>query len=158
MQRLSSRLTYFHTRVFPAIWFGSLAAGEAFLLVESIASKQPWLALFAIPPALFALFGIYVFRRYVFDLADEAWLEDHQVRVVRRGQQTTIEMFTVNAVETRLWRNPPRVTLVLRTPCAPFGGRVSFIPKSAMFVPGLQRHPVARALDQQIATASRWPA
>lgn len=154
MQRLSSRSTYFHTRVFPVIWFGALVAGAVFLIVESFVWKQPGLFVAAALPALFVGFGVYLFRSYVFDLADEAWLDDHSIYVVRRGQRATIDLADVDAVETRLFRNPPRMTLVLREPCPPFGDCVSFIPEGAIYVPVLQRHPIARVLDRQVSAAS----
>ncbi|PXV59519.1 hypothetical protein SAMN04487785_10138 [Dyella jiangningensis] len=137
MQRLSSRWTFFHKRVFPVLWFGFLVFAVVLLVYQGVVSRQIGLFVAAILPLGFALFGATLFKRFVFDLADEVWLEgDHLL--VRLGQRRSlIELSNVSDVETKMIQNPARVTLALRTPCFPFGEFISFVPVAAFSLWGV---------------------
>jgi hypothetical protein len=131
MQRLSSRSTFFHKRVFPVLWFGPFVVAVVFLVYEAVASRQYGLFAAAILPLGFILLGIRGFKHFVFDLVDEVWLDGDHLLVRLGGRRSVIELSNVSDVETKMIQNPSRVKLTLRAPCSPFGDCISFVPVAA---------------------------
>src|ERR1700681_1229310 len=132
MQRISSRSTFFSKRVFPLIWFGFLAI----FIIAPLLGKKPAGALsagFFIMPIFMAIFGYFVIRKLVFDLADEV-LDDGDSLIVRFGSdQARIPLSQIMNVSYSYMSNPGRVTLTLRTP-GRFGKEITFSPPQR-FVP-----------------------
>jgi hypothetical protein len=80
MQRISSRSTFFIKRVFPLIWFGFLAL----IVIRPLLAKKTEGALsaeFLIVPIIMSVFGYFILKKLVFDLADEV-LDDGDSLVV----------------------------------------------------------------------------
>jgi hypothetical protein len=151
MQRISSRSTFFSKRVFPVIWFGFLAL---FFLGPLAARKsQPSLpvAVFLVP-AFMAIFGYFLMKKLIFDLADEV-LDDGDALVVRFGsEQERIPLSEIINVSYTYMVNPNRVTLTLRTP-GRFGKEVSFSPP-VRFVP-FAKSPIISDLIERVDAARR---
>jgi hypothetical protein len=122
-----STATFFFKRVFPALWFGFLS-----VFAVGIAFAKP---LFIIHPLVMMTFGYFLFRKLVWDLADEV-LDGGTYLLVRHGELAVrIELRDVMNVNFNQLSNPRRVTLRLRAPNE-LGDEVTFIPiRSVSFNP-----------------------
>jgi hypothetical protein len=150
MQRISSRSTFFIKRVFPVIWFGFLAVFFLVPLARKSAGGPP-VAVFLVP-AFMAVFGYFLMKKLIFDLADEV-LDDGGALIVRFGsEQQRIPLSEIINVSYSYMQNPNRVTLTLRTPC-PFGKEVSFS-TPARFLP-FAKSPIVADLIERIDAARR---
>ncbi len=145
MQRISSRSTFFSKRVFPLIWFGFLAI----FIIVPLLSKKPEGTLsggFVIMPIFMAIFGYFLMKKLVFDLADEV-LDDGDSLIVRFGSdQERIPLSQIMNVSYSYMSNPARVTLTLRTP-GRFGKEIAFSPPQR-FVPFAKSPIVANLIDR----------
>lgn len=158
MQRLSSPSTFFYKRVFPVCWFAMVAAFLA-IGVLAMLGRQGAPAGSATMPVLMAIVGFALFRRLVFDLVDEVWLDGDQLVVKNRGESSRIDLANVVSVSCTTLANPPRVTLRLRTPSRSLGNQVTFMPKGrrglfAAFKP----NPIARDLTRRVDALRGRPA
>jgi hypothetical protein len=125
MQRLSSKSTFFHKRVVPALMVGLLLV---FVLIGILGG---WSGPKGPPPAFFVIAalglaaGFVYFRKLVVDLVDEVWDAGDRLIVRNKGEEDRIRLSDIMNVSYAPVGNPPRVTLRLRTPSR-FGDRVSF--------------------------------
>jgi hypothetical protein len=122
MQRISSSGTFFSKKVFPVLFFGGLG----YFFFDAYRSGELASDPFLIVGMLFmVVVGGFVFRVFVWDLADE--VDDHGTFLeVRRGSVTDrIPMSNIMNVSATQFANPPRVTLKLVKP-GPLGREVSF--------------------------------
>ena len=152
MRLISSRWTFFYKRVFPLFWFGFLAlfAAAAWLGRHEQAGFDP---VFLLAPAAMTVFGYFLLRALVFDLADEV-LDAGDALIVRKaGEEARIALADIVNVDSSILVNPPRITLTLRTPCR-FGRKVVFSPPPnrrlwAPFAP----NPIAEELVERVDRA-----
>jgi hypothetical protein len=152
MQRISSRSTFFSKRVFPIIWFGFLA----FIVLTMMRIKTAHNAHFSggvfIGPVIMAIFGFYIMKKLVFDLADEV-SDDGDALVVRFGsEEERIPLSEIMNVSYSYMSNPNRVTLTLRTP-GRFGKEIAFTPPQR-FLP-FAKSPIVADLIERIDAARR---
>jgi hypothetical protein len=151
MQRISSRSTFFYKRVFPVFWFGLLALFFLLpLLVRKSAGGPPFVVFLV--PAFMLVFGYFLMKKLVFDLADEVVDEGDALTVRFGSERQRIPLSEIINVSYSYMQNPNRVTLTLRTPC-PFGKEVSFSPP-ARFVP-FAKNPIVADLIDRIDAARR---
>jgi hypothetical protein len=123
MKRISSRSTFFLKRVFPVLWFGFIVI---FALLFYVAPETPPLLDFA-APALMAVVGYVVMKKFLWDLADEV-LDGGDFLVVKyRGREESIPLANIMNVNATMLVNPPRITLRLDVP-GKFGNEVTFSP------------------------------
>ncbi len=152
MQRISSRSTFFSKRVLPVIWFGFLAI---FFLAPLLAKKSaggPPVVVFFLVPAFMAVFGFFLMKKMVLDLADEVQ-DDGDALIVRFGsEQQRIPLSEIINLSYSYMQSPNRVTLTLRNPCQ-FGKEVSFSPP-ARFLP-FAKSPIVADLINRIDVARR---
>jgi len=151
MQRISSRSTFFSKRVFPLIWFGFLA----FFMITTLRVKKPGVALpaeFFIMPIFMGIFGYFVMKKLVFNLADEVLDEGDSLLVRFGSDQERIPLSQIINVSYSYMTNPSRVTLTLRTP-GRFGKEITFIPPQR-FVP-FAKSPIVADLIERIDAARR---
>ncbi|MHA6205041.1 hypothetical protein ACXU4B_11495 [Dyella soli] len=159
MQRLSSPSTFFYKRVFPVFWFGFLAVFLATWIGSGAALRRPEMWPSAFIPLLMAVIGLAVFRRLLFDLVDEVWLDGESLVVKNRGEQARLALGEVINVNASTMTNPPRITLMLRTESSRFGKAVSFIPAGPRgFLGAFRPNPVATDLIHRIDALRRRPA
>jgi hypothetical protein len=125
MRRISSKMTFFNKRVFPAIWFGFLVVfvGIAFFASAQRNSAPP--VPFLLAPAIMAVIGFVIMKRLIFDLVDEVWEDGDSLIVKNRGEEQRIALSDIKNVSYSPYMNPPRVTLSLRRP-TPFGDQITF--------------------------------
>lgn len=149
MQRISSAGTLFSKRVFPAV-FLVLALYFAVDLYRtgSLASDPLMLGGLGLMVAI----GVFVFRFFVWDLADEVF--DHGTYLeVRRGKIVDQVAFS-NIVNVRAidYANPPRITLRLEKPGA-LGEHVSFSPKVPLSFRPFAKSTIVDELAERAAAA-----
>ena len=124
MKRISAGSIFFAKYLFPVLWFGFL--GFFVFTVLSNRDAQGGLSLFAIiVPVLMGIFGYFMLKKMVWDLADEV-LDAGDSLVVRFGkEQERISLANIINLSYSYMMSPARVTLLLRQPCR-FGNEVSF--------------------------------
>src|SRR5262245_38404205 len=68
MERISSSKTFFMKRILPAMWLGIVAISLVVGVATGTWRKEP---VIVIQPLVMAAFGYFLFRKLVWDLADE---------------------------------------------------------------------------------------
>jgi hypothetical protein len=149
MRRLSSRMTFYYKRVFPVVWFGFLAFFMAAPLLTG--GKAPPLNFILIPLAMM-VFGYFFMKKLIFDLADEVVDAGDALIVRNADREQRIALSNVINISYSPFANPPRVTLLLRTPSV-FGDQVSFC-APARFIP-FSRSPAIDDLIQRVVASRR---
>jgi len=125
MRLISSKMTFFNKRVFPAIWFGFLAVFIGLALFSGAGRNPASLLPVLIAPAIIIVFGYVIMKKLVFDLADEVWDDGDSLVVKNSGQEQRIALSDIKNVSYSPFVNPPRVTLSLRRPTV-FGDEITF--------------------------------
>jgi hypothetical protein len=152
MKRISSKRTVFYKRVFPVLWFGLLAF---FVLADLLASRRTHVE--AVPmllvPVVMAVIGYVLFRRLLFNLADEVWDHGDALIVKNAGLEERVPLRNIINVGYSLLTNPERVTLTLRE-VGPLGKEISFIPLSrALSFRWFSRNPIIDELIERVDQA-----
>ena len=137
-------MTVWNKKVFPLVWFGSLAylAGIFISLIARGEASYPILLL----PLLMAGVGYVLMRWLVFPLVDEVFLEDDQVVVINKGQEDRFPITHIINVDCHSLMNPESIVLTLKEP-SKFGPEIMFSPPLRMWP--LSRHPVATELIER---------
>jgi hypothetical protein len=149
MRRLSSSMTVFYKRVFPVIWLLFLVLPTFTLSHALPRNGQPVWPSF-LPILMIFVVGLVLYRKLIFDLVDEVWLDGDQLVVKNRGLQARIALAGVMNVNATTMTNPRRVTLMLRTDSR-FGRNVSFIPASPRgFTAAFKPDPIATELIERV--------
>ena len=146
MRRISSSMTYFSKTIFPIFWFGIAGVMAFSLLAQRPLMWQPLIA-----AAAMILFGLAMFRSYVWDLADEVF-DGGDKLIVHKGEiQQTVMLRDIVKVRVTRNSNPTRLTLVLRAP-GKLGDKIVFSPpiSDSSWIP-FARHPLAKELEDRIA-------
>jgi hypothetical protein len=141
MRQISSRMTFWHKRLFPAFWFGFLALWTSFAAPAIIKGGAPIFILFM--PIGMAAFGYFLMRWLVFPLADEVFLDGDDLLVRKNDTEARIPVCQILNVDSSVMVNPERITLTLREPCA-FGREIIFSPTYRFHF--FSRHPIAEEL------------
>ncbi len=154
MQRLSSTTTWFYKRVFPVFWFGFILLFFAISLWARLhpesASGQPPDPMFLLIPLLMATIGFFTFRRLIFDLVDEVWLDGDWLVVTNRDEKRRVALGDVMNVNASTMTNPRRITVMLRTETR-FGSSFSFVPASPRgFLSAFKQDPIATELIKRV--------
>ena len=123
-----TRNTFFLKRVLPTLIFGAL--NLAIVLPLTLGAAHP--AGFPYPvlagPAVMIVNFYVVFRRLIFDLADEVTDEGDALRVRFGHDEERIAFGQIMNVSYTGMMNPPRITLLLRT-AGRFGREIAFSPQ-----------------------------
>ena len=152
MQRISSKTTYFHKRIFPIFVIGFPLVIVTLVSWANRNSRNPVpLPVFLIP-AFIGAFFFFVFKKLIFDLVDEVWDAGDMLVVRNKGQEDRILLSDIINVSYSQFVNPPRVTLMLRTPSL-FGDKVSFSPPASIFP--LSSSPIVDELIRRVDGARR---
>lgn len=158
MQRLSSRSTFFYKRVFPVFWFGFIAMTLIAMWVPRRATGHgpDVLMMSLVPPLFMVVIGYFLFKRLIFDLVDEVWLDGDHLLVKNSGDQVKVMLDNVMNVSASTMTNPPRISLTLRTESSRLGKIVSFMPAGpGGFFALLRPNPVAQQLIECVDAARR---
>lgn len=147
-----STSTFFFKKVFPVFWVGiiTLVAGSG--VVAGAMTKAPF---FLVGPVVMLAVGYLIFRKFLWDLADEV-KDGGDFLVVRRGDvEERVQLSDVMNVGITQFTNPPRLSLRLRKP-GKFGDEIVFIPKMpALRFNRFARNEIAEDLIRRVDLARR---
>ena len=153
MKAISWRRTAFLKRVFPVLWFGSLAAFVALAVATGEAVKDPLLVV--VPLAIMAL-GFVLMKGLVWIVADEV-LDLGDALLVRKGRlQQRVPLTDIRQVAVATNMNPPRITLRLDKP-GELGSDIAFFSASGMTLNPFRRCPVGEELAARVKRAKDKP-
>ena len=155
MTIISSKQTFFTKRVFPAIWLSGVALFLVMALIAPASHRRPEDAMLFVVPVLMLVFGVLMFRKLLWSLADEVQ-DGGSYLLVRKGAiEKRIPLADVLNVSMSQFTNPTRVTLRLRSRCE-WGDEIAFIPKMPMFsLNPFARNAVAEDLMRRVDQARR---
>jgi hypothetical protein len=138
MKKISSGMTVFNKKVFPAIWFGFLAFFMLFAIPAGATEENPT---FLFVPIGMAVFGFFLMKKLVWDLVDEVHDHGEYLLVKNRGESERIPLTNVMNVSSTSFSNPPRVTLRL-VKQGRFGNEIAFQPAGFSLNP-FAKNPIA---------------
>jgi hypothetical protein len=152
-QRIS-RNTFFLKRILPVLIFGAL--GLAVVLPLTLGAVHPAgfpYPVLAVPAVMIVVFYI-VFRRLIFDLADEVTDEGDALRVRFGDAEERVPFGQIMNVSYTGMMNPPRITLTLRNP-ARFGREIAFAPQRRFIALFSNSSPLVSELIERVDAARR---
>jgi hypothetical protein len=149
MTKISSKSTFVYKRIFPLFWFGFLAVFLAISLFGE-AAQRDWI--FVVVPCVMAGFGFVLFRRLLWNLADEVFDCGDYLLVKYRGAEERIPLFGIMNVSASTNTNPPRITLRLVN-SGKFGTEVAFTPQRPFTLNPFAKSPVAEDLISRVYQA-----
>jgi hypothetical protein len=107
MKRISSTSTAFYKKGFPAVWFAFLGVFVAL----AVTHDAP--IMFLLVPCFMSVFGYFLMRMFVWDLADEVYDAGEYLVVKNRGWEYEVPLTDIMNVSSTMAVNPPRITLKL---------------------------------------------
>lgn len=150
MKKISSGSTVFYKKVFPLIWFGFLV----FFVVTAVAGGAvrdgQWV--FLVVPCFMAVFGFFLMKKLVWDLADEVYDCGDYLLVRNGNEEERISLSNIMNVSASSNMNPPKITLRLVHP-GRFGSGVSFSPPSRISFNLFAKNAVAEDLMVRVDMA-----
>ncbi len=149
MNRISSKASFFVKRIFPIFWFGFLLLCVAIGVFSGIVRTDP---IFLIMPFAMAIFGFFLMRMLVWDLADEVTDHGSYLQVRRGSVEDRVDLANIMNVSSSLLVNPPRVTLRLITP-GRFGKEIVFSPIRPFTLNPFASYPVVDDLIERVHRA-----
>lgn len=154
MKKISSGMTTYHKKIFPAIWFGFLGLFVIGGLASGAVARD--LSVIAIPLVM-AGFGFFFMKKLLWDLADEVFDDGETLLVKQGGDQERIPLSNIMNVSISN-SSPRRITLRLRHP-GRFGNEVTFAPMQGFTFNPFAKNQVAENLILRVEQArSRHPA
>jgi hypothetical protein len=153
MRRISSKMTFFYKRIFPAFWFGFLILLLLLIAVPLFfggAPDNPPPYPLLVVPLIMMGFGYFLMKKLVFDLVDEVW-EDGEALLIRNGgQEQRVALRDIKNVSYSAVINPFRVTLSVRQSTT-FGEQIAFM-APVRFVP-FTTSPIINELIERVDQA-----
>lgn len=153
-RRISSRNTFFLKRIFPLLFFGVLALAVVVPVLFGRGSSHPFPYSVLAMPIVMGIIFFAVFKRLVFDLADEVIDEGEALRVRFGQEEERIQLADVMNVSYAGLSNPRRVTLTLRQP-GRFGREVTFSPQLTLADSFARPPALVRDLIERVDAARR---
>lgn len=153
MKRISSRQTFVFKRVFPALWLGLPLVMAVTGLVSFLRGKATGddVIGFVAMPVVMLVFGVVLFRKLLWDLADDVSDGGSFLLVRRGGIEQKIPLSDVMNVSMS-HSNPPRLTLRLRK-LWKFGDEMVFIPQRKFSLNPFARNDIAEDLMRRCDAA-----
>src|SRR5258705_4778761 len=106
MTGISSKSTFYYKWVFPIFWFGFLACFVAESLWSGAAWREPT---FIIGPCIMAVFGFFLLKKMVWNLADEVQDGGDYLLIRYRSNDDRLPLSNVMNVNASTNMNPPRI-------------------------------------------------
>lgn len=120
-------MTFFYKKVFPTLWFGGLSIFLIYSIISpgEIDNNTPFPDY--IFPLIMMIFGYFLFKYLVFDLADEVYDEGMNLLFKKGKKEARIKLTDIKNISYSESSQPPRVTVSSRTE-TPLGSDIKFIP------------------------------
>jgi hypothetical protein len=141
MRQISSKLTWYHKKGFPTLWFTAVTLGFCFSLIDFVRGRDAG-GFVLIPLALAAVYYLAL-RSYVFPLMDEVWIDGDDLIVRNRGQEERLPIANVTDVKS-FHRSRLKSIEIILAPPSRFGTSIRFAPPFRLFSFGT--HPIAQEL------------
>lgn len=148
MKKISSGMTTYHKKIFPAIWFGFLGLFVIGGIASGAMTRDP--SVVAVPLVM-AGFGYFFMKRLLWDLADEVFDDGDSLLVKQGGDQERIPLSNIMNVSIGN-SSPRRITLRLRNP-GRFGNEVTFAPRQGFTFNPFAKNEVAEDLILRVERA-----
>jgi hypothetical protein len=126
-KRISCDSIYYRKRVFPIVWFGSIAFFLCVVLKVGIAENKPVIvfALFIVVQLILAISGYAFFKRVLFTVMDEVW--DSGSHLIVKFKEAEDRIAFTDISDVTYTTRPAHVKLRLSKPST-FGKEISFAP------------------------------
>ena len=124
------------------VWFGFLSVFFVTSLTTGAADRD---IMFLVVPIVLAVFGYWLMRKLIWDLADEVYDCGDFLLVKMHGEEERVQLANVMNVDSSMFTNPPRITLKLASRSR-FGDEVAFSPVSGRKLNPFARNAVAEDL------------
>lgn len=156
MKKISSGQTFFVKRLFPVLWLGVVLAFFIVSFVQLLQGKVPVDAVvpFLVVPVVMVVFGVFLFRKLVWNLADVVFDRGDFLLVRKSGVEQKIPLSEIMNVSMSSFSNPPRLSLRLRQ-SGKFGEEVVFVPIRKFSINPFARNEVAEDLLRRCDAARR---
>ncbi|TCI05285.1 hypothetical protein EZV61_04825 [Corallincola luteus] len=123
MKKISGSTFYFK-KLFPSIWFGFLAF---FLVTSFTAGAQQESKIFLIMPIFMAVFGFFLFKKLIWDLADEVFDEGDSLLFRKGKKEQRVQLKDIINISYAQMSSPEKVVLLVRSD-GPIGKELAFNP------------------------------
>ncbi len=142
-------MTVYFKRVFPTIWFGFLAFMVVMIFSSGAAKRE---LIFLVIPCVMAIFGFFMMKKLLWDLADCVEDGGDFLLIKNRGEQDRVMLSNVMNVSVSQAMNPPRITLKLIEP-GKFGNEISFSPATDFALNPFSKNKIAEDLIVRVDRA-----
>ncbi len=149
MKKISGSTFYFK-KLFPTFWFGFLGF---FLVVSFFVSDGNEESIpFLIVPAMMGVFGFFLFKKLVWDLADEVYDHGDSLEFRKGGRIQRVNLTDIVNIDYAGMRSPERVVIHTRTE-GPIGKELAFCPPMRFFT--FSKNPLVLELIERVDAARR---
>lgn len=149
MTRISSDWTFFYKKVFPLLWFGFIAVFIGLALITDAVEKD---FMILVIPCIMAVAGFVMFRKLLWDLADEVLDGGDFLRVRYRSEEEDVPLLNIMNVSASTNLNPPRVTLRL-VEAGKFGSEIVFSPQRPLTFNPFAKNEIVEDLIERVYKA-----
>lgn len=154
VKKISSGMLVITKKIFPVAWFGFLAFFFFTVVFARHGKAAMPLMPFLLVPTLMAIFGFFLMKKLVWDLADEVY-DGGDFLLIRKGsEEERVELSNIMNVSASMLVNPPRVTLRLVTPGI-FGQEIAFSPATGFRLNPFAKDPMVEDLIVRVDQARR---
>jgi hypothetical protein len=119
-----SGATFYFKKLFPTVWFGFLAIFLATSLLSGATSES---FMFLVVPIFMAVFGFALFKKMIWDLADEVYDEGETLLFRKSGKEQRVHLRDIINISYAQMNSPERVVLQVRSEGA-IGKELAFNP------------------------------
>jgi hypothetical protein len=146
MKKISGSNVYFK-KVFPTIWFGILA----FIFITSLTTGTiEDSVMFIVMPVIMAVFGYFLFKKMIWDLADEVYDLGDEL-IFRKGNvEQRVHLRDIVNIDCAQMSSPERIVVNVRNE-GPLGKELVFNPPLRLLP--FTRNPIIRELIERVDRA-----
>jgi len=123
MKKISGSTFYFK-KLFPSIWFGFLGFFVLIVLVSGIGIES---IIFLAIPIVMAIFGYVLFKKMVWDLADEVYDEGDSLKFIKGNKEQRIALKDIKNINYTHMASPERIVIQTRVEGS-IGKELAFTP------------------------------
>jgi hypothetical protein len=112
MKKISGSTFYFK-KIFPTLWFGGLGLFFVNFLILGPSEESPIFleGLFLAAPLVMAVFGYALFKKLVWDLADEVYDNGHELIFRTRSKEQRVNLQDIINIDYSHMGSPERVVV-----------------------------------------------
>jgi hypothetical protein len=149
-----SRSVFFIKKILPLVWLFWFCGIFGSIVVNPSGAPAPHPELILLFPIAVGTIAYFSMKATIWKLADEVYDGGSYLLVKRGGEQEIVDFADVKNVSVTALRNPPCVTLRLRTPGG-FGDEIAFAPAANGFsFNPFARNRVAEAIIDKVDQAN----